>query len=161
LFARRGRRVELTAAGNRLLPWADRALDAVQQGLAYAREASVQQLHLVRLGGVPSLDSELIPQALKAFSSLYPGIEVSVLEGETGSTTSFEAMLQRQELDLAIGLRRDNRGSLEAYPLVNDPLVLMGPPGHELMSEKKIGFSRLRDQPFVAGRPGSGMRQWL
>src|SRR5690242_20470169 len=83
LFARNGRRVKLTAAGKRLLPWADRALDAVQQGLAYARESSLQQFHSVRLGGVPSLDSELIPRALKAFSNLYPEIEVSVIECET------------------------------------------------------------------------------
>jgi DNA-binding transcriptional LysR family regulator len=78
LFARQGRGVSLSAAGEAFLPYAERALDVLRQAQDSARAASAGQRGSITVAVTVTSGAYLFAPALVAFQQAYPGVEVRV-----------------------------------------------------------------------------------
>ncbi len=84
LFARQGRGVSLSAAGEAFLPYAERALDVLRQAQDSARAASAGQRGSVTVAVTVTSGAYLFAPALVAFQRAYPGVEVRVRSVHSG-----------------------------------------------------------------------------
>ncbi len=146
LLDRRHRRVALTAAGERLLPEARRAVDAVDAVRASARGA---------VGGagltVDVLDEHLAMMALvRSVSQVDPGLDLSVVT--RGSARSVLEMLRTGVADIALG-RPGPVGSpwptdLRGAAVLAEPVRLLVPAGHRLDRPEGVPLGELAGEPL-------------
>lgn len=81
LFVRTAEGLRLSEAGQRLLPYIERALadlDAIRSATAGLTELRTGNL---RIAAVPSLLATILPPLLRDYATRFPGIELSVFEG--------------------------------------------------------------------------------
>src|SRR5487761_1890533 len=85
LFNRLGRRVTLTAFGERFLDHAARVLQELEGARQEIQYIQGLRRGCVSLGAIPTLAPFLLPRILKAFAASCPGITVKVQEDLTAS----------------------------------------------------------------------------
>lgn len=157
LFARERGDVRLTPAGEALLPHAQEILIEVDEGQRAVREVSGLQRGRVRVGATPSMWDGLMADAMVAFRSAYPGIELEVTEGGSRLLTRD---LGRGALDLAlviVPLRGDDP-DLVATPLLRERLVVAGPADGPGLGPGPVTVSELEGVPLVMFREGYDLR---
>lgn len=158
LFERIRNAVALTAAGETLLPLAqrmiadaDEARDAVQELVGLRRGE-------VRLGATPSLCSSLVPAVLRSFRAAHPDISLYVDEG---SSQDLITDLLAYDLDLALIVHSEHGvdPALQAAPILRESLVVAsvaaGPPP---TAHPQLELAELADTPLVMFRPGYDLR---
>lgn len=160
LFVRNRGQIELTSAGEALLPHAQRILIDVESAQRSVDEVTGLRRGRVRLGATPSLCDGLLPDLLTRFHELHPGIELEVQEAGSRVLTR---ELGQGRLDLAlliVPLRPDGTietGAIETTPILSERLVLASPPGTDLPDV--IDVVALRDLPLVMFREGYDLRE--
>lgn len=158
LFERNRNAVELTAAGETLLPLArrmvadaDAARDAVQEIVGLRRGR-------VRVGATPSLCASLVPAVFRRFRVDHPDVELHVDEG---SSHDLIADLLARDLDLALIVQSEQGvdPALRTTPVLRESLVVAsvatGPPP---TANPQVALDELRDTPMVMFRPGYDLR---
>jgi len=80
LFARSRRRVELTAAGARLLEEAHRTLGQLERAVLELRGMAAGERGRLRIGFVSLADYGVLPQLLKAYKAARPGVQLALRE---------------------------------------------------------------------------------
>jgi DNA-binding transcriptional LysR family regulator len=108
LFTRNGRAVELTAAGETLLPYARRILRAQDEAASMLLRPEVTGL--VKLGGPDDLMPRFLPAILARFAGIHPRVQVEV---HCGASRQMLAMLEQGTLDLVVYNCGDIPGSGE------------------------------------------------
>ncbi|MGH2909309.1 MAG: LysR family transcriptional regulator substrate-binding protein [Solirubrobacteraceae bacterium] len=146
----------LTEAGEILLPRIRRALSELTAG----REelAAITGLHTgrVRLGAMQALGPLDLPSALARFHREHPGIEITLSED---STTRMAQRVLDGQLDLAIAaLDVAIPVAVSARVLLDEPVLAALPHLHPLAGGPAVEVRRLRDDPFVLFRSGTGLR---
>ena len=81
LFARNRGQLRLSRIGERILPHVRQILDSLDAIAEELVSESGVQTGTLRIAVVPSVASSIIPPLLREFGKLYPGIDVSLLEG--------------------------------------------------------------------------------
>jgi DNA-binding transcriptional LysR family regulator len=81
LFVREWEGLRLSEAGQRLLPYIEKALDNLDAIRAEAAGLSQLKAGNLRVAAVPSLLATILPPILRDYSNRYPGIELSIFEG--------------------------------------------------------------------------------
>nr|WP_206348552.1 MULTISPECIES: LysR family transcriptional regulator [unclassified Leucobacter] len=126
LFHRIRGNVSLTAAGESLLPLAKRMLADAETVRHEMQELAGLKRGRVRLGATPTLCISLVAEALAAFHTAYPGIQLHLTEG--GSHGLLEGLAEGA-LDLALITTSDEGGGessgLERIPLLTEELVVI------------------------------------
>jgi DNA-binding transcriptional LysR family regulator len=153
LFDRVGRRVELTAAGRLLLPYARRALREVSDARAALQQWSNLEQGQVALGAPPTVGAHLLPQALAAFHQRYPGIGLYLHEM---GAARLAALLDEGAIDLAVV-----SVALPAFlsaELFSEALVVAVAEEHPLARQKTVRGADLADQPFILFPEGYELR---
>lgn len=116
VFRRVGNGVELTAAGERLLGYAQRLVKINDDALGQAvRPAPNKQ---ISLGIVPDFAEAVMPALLLAFRNEYPDVFVTL---RIDKTASLIAAVLSGELDLAIGEHKEdplNKGIIAEAPMI-------------------------------------------
>lgn len=156
LFVRDRSGIELTSAGEALLPHAQRILIDVESAQRSVHEVAGLQRGRVRLGATPSLCDGLLPEVLTRFHHDHPGIELEVQEAGSRLLTR---ELGQGRLDLAlliVPLRSDVAG-IETVSIMRERLVLAGPADSDLPGT--IDVADLRDLPLVMFREGYDLRE--
>jgi DNA-binding transcriptional LysR family regulator len=158
LFERVRGAVALTAAGETLLPLAQRMVADADA----AREAVQDIVGLrrgdVRLGATPSLCSSLVPEVLRTFRAAHPEIRLYVNEG---SSQDLIENLLAHTLDLALIVQPEDGvdEALDASPILRESLVVAsvahGPPP---TPNSQIALSELEHTPLVMFRAGYDIR---
>ena len=87
LFARQGRGVSLSPAGEAFLPYAERALDVLREAQASARDASEGQRGQVTVAVTVTSGAYLFAPALVAFRHEHPGVQVRVRSAHSWDAT--------------------------------------------------------------------------
>ena len=154
LFHRGAGGVQLTAAGEKFRPYAERVLHEMEEAVAalgHDEAAPGESLHIGALQGVADY---LLPAVVaRAVVESKLEIRVSTFDAETLSQ-----MVARGELDLAISALGD---SSHGEPLFDEDLVLWTPPAHRLSGKARARFGDLDDVPlFCVGAP-SPLREIL
>jgi len=165
-FDRIGRRLRLTAAGDRALAAANDVLTrlaALSKEMDALRKRDDGTLHL----GILSTGTHILPPLLAEFRRLAPGIAVHMV-------VSTRAELTRRVLDGDVDLALMGRGPesapdgagasgdpLTREPFASNPHVIIAWPGHPLAAERGIAPIELRHESIVQREPGSGTRAML
>lgn len=124
LFERIGKRVRLTAAGERFLPHAQRVLDSLEAAMHDL--AAWQQGYETRLSimASPVIAASTLPSLLKQFTRLNPRVEVMVLSGVSHETGD---CIARGEADIGLSRAPSANPETATAALYRDPVLLVGP----------------------------------
>ncbi len=150
LFRRVGQSIELTAAGETLLPHATALLKLFEQSRTLVSEAvgiSNQSLTI----GVSSMPSiHVLPQVLADFKRIHSDIDVSIT---VRTASEIEDLISAGSVDVGIVGRTSgsrNRARLHSVVLLQDPLVLVVSPDHPWVSRSgEPPSEELAGQRFV------------
>ena len=170
LFDRTTRMVELTPAGRRLLPVAERVvtdLENVTRNLGAEGDAARQTL---RIAATPLVSSHLLPQVFDRFRATHPAVTLRLFDADLRTV---EAMVLASEADLGLGSFFRSVPGLERSAVGRFHLMRVAPadapprdtpigsaPWSALRSVDLLGLpqsnpiQKLIDSQLVAIRPG-------
>lgn len=155
LFVRDRGAIELTSAGEALLPHAQRILIDVESAQRAVQEVASLRRGRVRLGATPSLCDGVLPDALTRFHALYPEIDLEVQEAGSQLLTR-ELAQGRLDVALLIVPLPSNEPDIETTPVLRERLVLASPMNADLPDRLEV--KALRDLPLVMFREGYDLR---
>jgi LysR family transcriptional regulator, low CO2-responsive transcriptional regulator len=154
LFEQLGKRIFLTAAGETLAEACqdiEMRMERLSQDLAALQGVERGSFKLAILTTV----KYTVPKLLGGFCAAHPGIDVAMVVGNR------ENLLQRlanNQDDLYIMGQPPEGLDLVCEDFADNPLVLVAPPEHPLVGQKRIAPQRLAQEPFIMREPGSGTR---
>ena len=102
LFERRGRGVELTAAGKRLAEELQGPFAQIDQALAEVAYAGGARRDTIRLASVQSLYGYYVPAAIRAFADDYPEVDYVLDAAETSAAVVHATLTHAADLGLTI-----------------------------------------------------------
>ena len=109
----------------------------------------------VRIGGGATAVSYLLPEVIRDFRRLTPGV---VFEVKEAGSREVAANVAREELELGIVTLPERHPELAVEPLVRDRIVLVAAAKHPLAARKRIAASALQGAPLVGFEAGSAIR---
>ena len=127
-------------------------LDMLSQELAEMRGLERGELRLAMITTARYFATRLIGD----FCRLHPKIEL-IME-VVNRDQMLERMAQNRD-DLYIMGRIPKDMEVDAFPIVENPLVMVAPPDHPLCAVRDISAKSLENEPFLLREPGSGTRQ--
>ncbi len=156
LFDRLGKRVALTDAGERLLPYAEKMLEL-------AREASI----VVSGSGYPTgtvtiiapetLCTYRLPPVLREFRSRFPDVTLHLKPNIVGD---LRRAMAEDGVDVAFVLEEvSSVAGLRAESIRDEPLLLVSAPDHPLASATVVRPSDIESEPVVLTEPGCDYRE--
>ena len=154
LFEQLGKKIFLTAAGRTLADACqdiESRMERLSQDLAALRGIKKGSLKIAILTTV----KYTVPKLLGGFCAEYPGIEVAMFVGNR------ETLLQRlasNQDDLYIMGQPPEQMDVVSEDFAVNPLVLVAPPRHPLVGQRRVAPHRLANEPFILREPGSGTR---
>jgi len=157
LLSRTTRTVELTEAGQLLLPRTERALGELDAGLDEIAELKGLLRGRLTIGAMQWLEPYDLAGTLATFHELHPGIDIRVVEEVAQSMLGAVAA---DELDVAfVPIDSGLPGGVDRELLFEDELVLVVARDHPLAGRSHVRLAALRDEPFVFLREGTGLRR--
>jgi DNA-binding transcriptional LysR family regulator len=152
LLHRSTRRVQLTAAGERLLPRARSVLAEVQRAEDEIRQLEAGLAGTVVIGFVGTATYELLPRVARSVREQLPGV-ILELFGEQLSPTLVDDLLARR-LDIAVLRDPAPDSSVSLRPLRSERLVAALPADHPAAAGDAVSLAALRDDTFVTHPSG-------
>jgi DNA-binding transcriptional LysR family regulator len=145
LFHRMGRGVRLTEAGKALLPFAERALEAVRQGQESLSTGPQADSGRLQVGTARVIGTYVLPDLLKRFGEEHPGIAVHI---RTGRSSDVLRMVVNEEVQ--VGLARDLRHPevLTAH-LYDEEIVLVTHPSHPFALRGEASIYDVAKEPLI------------
>ena len=155
LLRRTSKGVELTPAGADLLGHADKVIAEMEAARAQMdRHAGVSR-GVARVAATAA-DAPRLPEALAAFHTEHPGIQVALRQGSAQEVVD---LTRRGAVDVAVlALAGDPPPGVDAHPLTDEPLRLAVALDDPLAGVTGIGMSELRGRPFILAEPGGALR---
>ena len=150
LLERHPRGVSLTAAGQMLVGHAEGILAGLEAAEAALSEIAGLRGGRLRVASFPTAGATLMPQAIATFRSSYPGVELTLTEGEP---EQIAPRLRAGELDLALLFEFAGETPLQEdatrVELLEDPMYLALPGEHPLAGKGKLRLEDLREEAWV------------
>jgi LysR family transcriptional regulator, regulator for metE and metH len=147
LFARVGRRLVITKAGERLLASSRRVLgelDAVERELTSGEYAGAAGL--VRVATECYTNYHWLPAVLVAFREHWPRVDVRIVPEATARPL---AALLEGALDVAVVHRTPEQRGLQYTHLFDDEMVVVVPPEHRLARLASVPAEAIRDEHLI------------
>lgn len=154
LFEQLGKKTYLTEAGRELYHYSRVIAEQLAEAESILGEIKGLKRGKLRIS-VASTANYVVPQLLATFSQRFPTVTVSL------DVTNRQVLLQQlanNEIELAVMGRPPDGLDLTAESFVENPLVVIAPPGHPLARRKNIPMARLREETFLIREEGSGTR---
>ena len=154
LFVRHSTGMEMTPFGRTLIPYAESLESETERILEEISVLNGAAAGLARVGIVPSVAANLLPQAIARTLAASPGVQVRVVEATGNQLVS---ALIRGELDFAVaGLPHDPiDGHVLVSPLLEDEVTIVARAGHALMGERSLSVAKLREYPWAMPERGN------
>jgi DNA-binding transcriptional LysR family regulator len=155
LFDRLAKSVVLTDAGQRFLPYAERVLCTMDEGVRMVKAGSEPEGTL-RIGAPESVLTYRLPEILKRFQKTYPKVELQFRPYLDGSVV---AELENGRLDVAIIMSKNNEWpQMKSLKLGLERIMVLGEPGHPLAKLKTVTPEDLEGQTLLLTECGCGYR---
>jgi len=155
VLTRTTRQVALTPAGLELLPTARRMIGELSDSIELLRQRGRKQQEHVALGCLPTVAAYHLPQVLKQFDALYPGISIKVHDN---SASEIATLVQSGQAEFGVTITAANIRDLVATPLVKERFVLLCTRDHSFARRKFVAWSHLGDAPLIRISPQAGNR---
>lgn len=158
LFERSSRRVALTPAGERFLPHALAALDALQKGVASIQEEGDLSVAPVRIGFLPTMGPYLIPPILNDLKERVPEL---TLEFHEDTAASLVQRIREGGLDLGIVSLPLHEDGIASRSLGRESLYLAVSPQHALARQKNVALRQLHQESLFVLQEGRCLRDQI
>ena len=155
LFDRSGGRIVLTAAGEKLLPFAVRLKEISDEAHEAVTSASGNHAGKLALGASQTIGQYLLPKLVAGFLSENPKVAVTAVSGN--SDQMLEA-LTAHTIQLALIEGPSQRKDLHFEPFMQDHLVLVVGAEHP-WADHEIELQQLKDASLLMREVGSGSRR--
>jgi DNA-binding transcriptional LysR family regulator len=154
LFEHTGRKIQLTEAGREIYQYARtmfQTFEEMEEVIAAMKGLGTGHLKIA----VASTVNYFAPRLLAAFSRNYPGIDLHL---DVTNRQRLMELLINNEIDIVLMGRPPKDIELEYEPFMENPLVVIAPPGHPLHGQERIPAQRLGEEVFIMREDGSGTR---
>lgn len=155
LFERVPAGLALSRAGEALLPFAERALAALDDAEEAVRAVRTEATGPVTIALVGTLASTSLTSVLRGVARRYPGLEVRL---RTATSHDVSDLVRRAEVMLGLRYGGDPAPELQCETLLEERLVAVAAPDHPLAGTRidslgALGGERWITFPNVPGRP--------
>jgi DNA-binding transcriptional LysR family regulator len=156
LFERVGKRVQLTDAGQALLPHARLIISAVEAARNEIRERGKLLKGTVKLGAPPTVSANVLPARLTAFEKKYPGLDVRLREAGTDTLLK---LVEQGELDLAIVSTDLLPPIVDSQPFLEETYVVAVSTKHPFSQQEAVSMIDLAEESFILFPDGYKLRE--
>ena len=146
LLVKTNRGVEPTQEARLLMPAMRRIIESEEQ---FDQEiAELHGLHrgTLRIGTFVSTSVYWVPQIIEYFRNNYPEVVFQI--EEMGHDEMIDRLVDGS-LDIALMSYPGDKTGIDFIPILEDPLLIAFPPGHELSKYDYVPVDKLRDYPFI------------
>lgn len=154
LFEQIGKQIFMTDAGREMYAYGRNMADLLEEA-----DEVFEALKGVEKGvlsiSVATTASHFATRLLAAFSKLHPGITISL---DVTNRETLRRQLDNNERDLVIMGKPQEGMEVDAEAFMKNPLVMIAPAGHTLVTKKNIPLAHFGTDNFVVREPGSGTR---
>jgi DNA-binding transcriptional LysR family regulator len=158
LFDRLAKRVVLTDAGRRFLPYAERVLSTLDEGRGAVGQNATPSGPL-RIGTPESVLTYRLPRVLSRYRKLYPKVE---LVFRPYLDQGMVQMIESGELDLAVWMGETSQpGRLKGLRLQKEKMLFIAGPKHPLAVKKRVTPHDLAGQTLLLTESGCSYRKKL
>ena len=146
LFMRNSRGVQLTAAGQALVPAAQAAIDGAAQALHAARDAASGQVGRLSIGFAGTMLYRGLPQMLRRFQAEHARLQLTLRE-----LSSSEQIVELQHARLDAGFAHVSHApaGLAAQLVSSQPFVACVPAAHALARKRTLPLDALAPEPLA------------
>ncbi|MCM3698393.1 selenium metabolism-associated LysR family transcriptional regulator [Paenibacillus macerans] len=156
LLVRSTKKIELTEAGQTLIPFARKSVELIRETeQAMARYTSMLEGRL-QLGASLTIGEYVLPRLLGPFGQRYPHISIVM---KVMNTTQIIEEIVGHQLNFGLVEAPVQHPDMVSEPVMEDELKLIVPTGHPLSGKKTVTLEEVVSYPFVLREKGSGTRQ--
>jgi LysR family transcriptional regulator, cyn operon transcriptional activator len=146
LFARVGRNVRLTEAGELFVSYARKAVQSIEKGEEELGALEGLLRGNVRVVVIPEYGSIMLPELIVQFQERYPNVHFKL---SASISDSIERNVAAGHFDLGITLLPLERNDLASFELFADEIVLAVSSCHHLSKEREVVPSALNELPLA------------
>lgn len=146
LFERTTRSVELTAAGEELLPVATAAVQSLEDVVHRLQQKEMQGVSRLRLGFTPLLASDAVPAVLDEFERRFPSVKLDIVDAGPQELIDH---VESDALDAAFGAFAQKISGMAQMQITPATLMLVYG-DHFAAIGQRITWSQVFEYPLVA-----------
>ncbi|MFH0410725.1 LysR substrate-binding domain-containing protein [Corynebacterium sp. L4756] len=158
LIERSTRKVIVTSAGERLLPFAKATLEAADIFMTHARGAHGELSGPLTIGMIPTVAPYVLPQILTEIQTQFPELEPRIVEEQTKHLTQ---KLRDGQLDMAIIALPAEGAGLVSVPLYRERFAVVLPDGHPLAGREDVTLAEIKDLELLLLDDGHCLRDQI
>ena len=154
-FNRAGKQVALTAAGEKMLKYADKILSIGEEAMADLNQRREPE-GILTIRAPQTVATYYLPQVLKAFQPRYPKVRLDV---NSCAFHSLENELHIGTVDLAFLLTESVQSkALTVEMIATEKLIVVAAPFHPLAGKGSVGYGELAHHPVFLPKSDCGYR---
>ncbi len=145
VLARSNHHVQLTPEGQRLMPLLSQTAKDWDNVKELAQEITGLKSAVIKIGTISSISAHWLPQLIKKFQALHPGVRFVMLQGDY---TTIPEWIHNNEIDFGFV----NPAAMPQEPvkfLRAGDLRAILPIDHQLAKEEAVRLTDLKDEPFL------------
>ncbi|MGW3242393.1 LysR family transcriptional regulator [Streptomyces sp. NPDC001070] len=156
LFDRLGGRIQLTEAGQRLLPYAEQMLSLAGEARG-ATLGSEEPSGVLTIGSMESITSYRMPPLLEFFHHRYPALHIVLRPSLCAETCH---ALRQGMFDMGFLMEAETQHpGVQTEVLGSEPLTVVAAPDHPLTRAHKITTDDLRQVQVISAEAGCAYRE--
>lgn len=158
LFERIGKRVYLTEKGQEFVAYANDIMRVTDNARYFARQNNVLEGTL-RIGGVESICTALLPDLLLKFYEICPNVQVTI---KSGATDELMEMAKSNEIDFVYTLDKKILGKEWTRAVITEEEIIFVTLADKINhSSHKISIQQLIEKPFILTERGAAYQYEL
>lgn len=165
LLERTAKGVTPTPAGLKFLAHSRDILERLQIACEDVREGASEPTGTISIGMPQSIGLALTPRLVPEVVQRWPKLRLQIIEMATGHMPGH---LASREIDLGITFLQDKASGLRYQSLVEEELILVGPPGfyrpfsrEALSKAQKVEFARVSELQLILSSPRHSLRELI
>lgn len=158
LFARVGRKVQLTEAGEIFLRHARRAVSEVEQAATEIDATTGLLRGHLSIAALPAFSSTVLPGWLTAFNTIHPEVNVSA---RSVTSEDIERGIVSGEISLALSYVPPQHNEITGIELFDDDLVAVMHKSHPLARKEALTASDLHRLPVALASHRTAVLRYL
>ena len=158
LFQKESRKISLTAFGEQFLPYVERSISLLDEGVSVLEQMAGSHPQEVELGYFHSISASLIPALMEGF---YRDEDNREIRFQFTEGTSFDIFNQVKDgsLDMAFSMHRDDWA--ESVVIMRQPLYLAVPSDHPLAGRHSVTFDDFAHEKHIMLDKPSSLRKQM
>lgn len=158
LLLRTSREVKLTLAGKEFLTRSQDILGDLDELVLAMTGSGLRRASTVTVATIPSMAPILFPQAIAAFSKVYPGTRIRIMDVTTNEVLD---AVERGDADFGITSFKPDEIDVVYAELRREPFVAVMRRDHPLARKRAIRWKELEGYPVISTWKGAGIRMRL